>query len=130
MTTQRLRDPDGPSPVFLVERYLPPAAAENLADSVSGTAQLCTLSAESGSADKVQYLHSAYLPAEDTCFCLFQAATADAVRALNDEADFALDRITAAVLLYPTSPAPDEPRKNQNQIDMTAAGADPCWGPD
>ena len=130
MTTQRLRDPDGLSPVFLVERYLPPAAAGKLADSVSRTAQLCTLSAESGSADKVQYLHSAYLPADDTCFCLFQAATADAVRALNDEADFGLDRITAAVLLYPTSPAPDEPRENQNHIDMTPAGADPCWGPD
>jgi hypothetical protein len=126
MTTQRHRDPDGPSRVFLVERYIPAAAAGKLADSVSRTAQLCGLSAESGSADKVQYLHSAYLPAEDTCFCLFQAETADAVRALNDEADFALDRITAAVLVYPTSPAHDEPRKYQNRIDMTAAGADPC----
>jgi hypothetical protein len=130
MTTQRLRDSNGPSPVFLVERYLTPAAAGKLADSVSRTAQLCTLSAESGSADKVQYLHSAYLPAEDTCFCLFQAATADAVRALNDEADFALDRITAAVLLYPTSSAPDEPPEKPEQIDMTAAGADPGRGPD
>ena len=106
MTTLRFHDPDGPSPVFLVERYLPSAAAEHLADSVSRAAQLCALSVESGSAEKVQYLHSAYLPAEDTCFCLFQAATADAVRALNEEAGFALDRITAAVLLYPTSPAP------------------------
>jgi len=116
MTTPRLRDPDGPSPVFLVERYLPPTAAGNLAASVSRAAQLCTLSAGPGPASEVQYLHSAYLPTEDTCFCLFRAATADAVRALNDEAGFALDRITAAVLLYPTSPAPDEPRKDQ--IDM------------
>ncbi|HUZ56181.1 MAG TPA: nickel-binding protein [Streptosporangiaceae bacterium] len=122
MTTPRLRDPDGPSSVFLVERYLPPAAAENLAGSVSRAAQLCTLSAESAAASTVQYLHSAYLPTEDTCFCLFRAATADAVRALNDEADFALDRITAAVLLYPTSPAPGEPRSGQT--DMTASAAD------
>jgi hypothetical protein len=57
----------------------------------------------------VQYLHSAYLPAEDTCFCLFRAATAEAVRALNDEASFALDRIAAAVQLYPVTPPPDEP---------------------
>jgi hypothetical protein len=108
MTTLPPRDPDGPSSVFLVERYLPAAAAANLASSVARAAQLCALSAESGSDSKVQYLHSAYLPAEDTCFCLFRAATAEAVRALNDEASFALDRIAAAVQLYPFTPAPDE----------------------
>jgi hypothetical protein len=108
MVTLRPRDPDGPTSVFLVERYLPPAAAGILAPSVARAARLCALSAESGSASKVQYLHSAYLPAEDTCFCLFRAATAEAVRALNDEASFALDRITAAVQLYPVTPAPDE----------------------
>jgi hypothetical protein len=109
MTTLRPRDPDGPSSVFLVERYLPAAAAGNLASSVARAAQLCALSAESGSASRVRYLHSVYLPAEDTCFCLFRAATAEAVRALNDEASFALDRISAAVQLYPVTSAPDEP---------------------
>jgi hypothetical protein len=109
MTTPRRRDPDSPSSVFLVERYLPAAAAGNLASSVARAAQLCVLSAEAGPASKVQYLHSAYLPAEDTCFCLFRAATAEAVRDLNDEANFALDRIAVAVQLYPVTPAPDEP---------------------
>jgi hypothetical protein len=66
MTTLRPRDPDGPSSVFLVERYLPAAAAGNLAPSVARAARLCALSAESGPASMVQYLHSAYLPAEDT----------------------------------------------------------------
>jgi Protein of unknown function (DUF4242) len=108
MITLRPRDPDGPRSMFLVERYLPAVAAGNLAPSVARAARLCALSAESGSASKVQYLHSAYLAAEDTCFCLFRAATAEAVRALNDEASFALDRITAAVQLYPLTPAPDE----------------------
>jgi hypothetical protein len=107
MTTQHLCNPDGPGPVFLVERSLMHAEAENLADSVARADQICTLSAESGSGGK---------------------ATADAVRALNEEAEIAVDRIAAAVPLYPTSAAPDEPRKNQ--IGMTAAGADPCWGPD
>ena len=108
MTTLRRPDPDSPSSVFLVERYLPAAAAGNLASSVARAAQLCALSAESGAASEVQYLHSAYLPAEDTCFCLFRAASVEAVRALNDEASFALDRIAAAVQLYPVTPAPDE----------------------
>jgi hypothetical protein len=111
MTTPRRRHQDSPSSVFLVERYLPAAAAGNLASSVARAAQLCTLSSESESesASRVQYLHSVYLPAEDTCFCLFRAATAEAVGALNDEASFALDRIAAAVQLYPVNPAPDEP---------------------
>jgi hypothetical protein len=57
----------------------------------------------------VRYLHSVYLPAEDTCFCLFRAPTAETVHALNDEASFALDRIAAVIQLYPVNPAPDEP---------------------
>lgn len=109
MTTPRHRYPDSSSSVFLVERYLPAAAAGNLASSVARAAQLCTLSAEPGSTSRVQYLHSVYLPAEDTCFCLFRAATAEAIHALNDEACFALDRISAAVQLYPVTLAPDEP---------------------
>ena len=109
MTTPRHRDPDDPCSVFLVERYLPAAAAGGLPSSVARAAQLCALSAESGSASRVQYLHSAYLPAEDTCFCLFRAATAEVIHALNDEASFALDRISAAVQLYPVTQAPDEP---------------------
>jgi hypothetical protein len=88
---------------------------------VSHAARLCTLSAEPGAAPEVGYLHSAYLPTEDTCFCLFQATTADAVRALNDEAGFALDRITAAILLYPASPAPGQPRKDQSDRKAPAA---------
>ena len=108
MTTPRRRDPESPSSVFLVERYLPAAAAGSLASSVARAAQLCALSAESSSASRVQYLHSVYLPAEDTCFCLFRAASAEAVGALNDEASFALDRIAAAVQLYPVNQAPDE----------------------
>jgi hypothetical protein len=94
-------DVRGSSPVYLVERYLTPAAAQDLPAAVARTARLAALSAGTVPGREAQYLLSAYLPAEDTCFCLFRAATAQAVRALNDQASFALDRITAAVLLYP-----------------------------
>jgi hypothetical protein len=40
-----------------------------------------------------------YLPAEDTCFCVFQAHSSDAVRAVNEVGHFPLDRITEAVLM-------------------------------
>lgn len=105
MTTPHGRDPDGSVSAFLVERYVPPTAVENLAAAMPGAARLGALgvAAESGPALKVQYVLSAYLPAEDMCFCVFRAATADAVRALNQEADLGFDRITPAVLLYPAS---------------------------
>jgi hypothetical protein len=106
MTTARHRDPDGSVSAFLVERYLSPTAAENLVAAIPRAAELGALRAESGSAVGVQYLVSAYLPTEDICFCLVRARTADAVRALNDEVDLPLDRITAAVLLYPTGTRP------------------------
>ena len=96
--------------MFLVERYLPHAAAETLPASVARVAELCARSAGTDGtprpASQVQYLHSTYLPTEDTCFCLFRAVDAEAVRALNDEAGFALDRITAAILMRTNGPAP------------------------
>ncbi len=107
MTTARLSDPERSGSVFLVERYVPPSVAESLAAAIPRAAQLGTLRAGPGSALSVQYLLSAYLPAEDTCFCLFRASTADAVRALNHEAELPLDRVTAVVLFYPTSPFSD-----------------------
>jgi len=49
----------------------------------------------------VSYLYSAYLPTEDTCFCLFRATSAQAVRAVNNQARFAFDRLVDAVLIRP-----------------------------
>jgi hypothetical protein len=129
MTTSHRRDPDGSVSAFLVERYVPHAAVEPLAAAIPRAAQLGALgvAAESGPALKVQYLLSAYLPAEDMCFCVFRAATAGAVRALNQEADLGFDRITPAVLLYPAS---QQLTNLQNQTGRTGARADPCWGAD
>ncbi len=84
-------------PTFLVERYISPDAAVELAASSARLARLCANPALT--APRVSYQYSAYLPTEDTCFCLFRAASVDAVRALNDQADFGLDRIIAAVRL-------------------------------
>ena len=111
MTTAGPGDPESSGSVFLVERYVPPSAAESLAAAIPRAARLGTLRAEPGSALSVLYLLSAYLPAEDTCFCLFRAATANAIRALNNEAGLPLDRITAATLFYPTSPSSDLPER-------------------
>lgn len=88
---------DSDRTAFLVERYVPASAANGLAASVARVAALCTDPVDA--ARGVQYLHSAYLPSEDTCFCVFSAASADAVRKVNGEAGFAFDRITDSIVL-------------------------------
>ena len=100
---------EGPGRAFLVERYLSPEAALDLAASTARVARLCADSDHTDTA--VRYLYSAYLPTEDTCFCLFRAASSDAVRAVNSQAHFALDRVTDAALLVcvenETPPSPN-----------------------
>src|SRR3954453_15067025 len=85
---------------FLVERYLPSGSTDALGAAIDRVARLCAGPTRSslGSSLGVQYLHSAYVPSEDTCFCLFRGPSSDAVRQINTEADFSLDRITHAVL--------------------------------
>jgi hypothetical protein len=94
MTWPQPSDSDGARRTYLVERYVSPVAAVDLAASSARVLRLCT-----GADSRVRYLYSAYLPTEDTCFCLFQAASSDAVRSVNEQAHFALDRIVDAVLL-------------------------------
>jgi hypothetical protein len=90
---------------FLVERYLSPAAAADLSAASARLARLCNDPA--ATVTDVRYLYSAYLPSEDTCFCLFRAESAAAVRAVNAQAGFPLDRITdAALLICPDRSSP------------------------
>ena len=96
----------GSRQAFLVERYLSPAAGRILAASTARVQRLCSDSAFPGS---VRYLYSAYLPTEDTCLCLFEAASSDAVLAVNQQARFAVDRVTEATLLV-SLPQPDSLR--------------------
>jgi hypothetical protein len=91
---------------LLVERYISTAAAARLSASTARVAGLCAESVHSGL--EVQYLFSVYLPTEDTCFCLFWAPTIEAVRAVNQQAEFAFDRIIHAELL-PPHPAESRP---------------------
>jgi hypothetical protein len=106
-----LPEPDPDTAAFLVERYLGSADASDLPAAVARAARICADSARTGPG--VAYLQSAYLPTEDTCFCLFRAPSAEAVRAVNREAGFALDRITEAVLLTSGVSSHDQPDGDQ-----------------
>lgn len=97
MTWPQPFDHDESESTFLVERYLSPAAATDLATPTTRLARLCAEADPTGV--HLRYLYSAYLPAEDTCFCLFRAPSSDAVRSINQRADFSFDRIADAVLM-------------------------------
>jgi hypothetical protein len=101
MDIQRPTKPEESASAFLVERYLSVSAALDLASSVARVARICAERRHDETA--VRYLQSMYLPAEDTCFCVFQAHSSDAVRAVNEVGHFPLDRITEAVLMITTT---------------------------
>lgn len=86
---------------YLVERYLTAAAVGRLPEAVHLVVDACDAS---GPAARVRYLHSIYLPSEETCFCVFQAVTPEAVRAVNVAASFGIDRITDALVMHEARP--------------------------
>lgn len=88
-------DPAQAGGLYLVERYLAASAARQLPEVVARLAGFCDQSAGG-----VVYLHSTFLPTEDTCFCLFRASSSDAVRAVNAAAGFRVDRLTDALLMF------------------------------
>jgi hypothetical protein len=91
-------DPSG-QPAYLVERYLSSEHVADLVASVTRLADACHRSA--GGDAPVRYLHTTFVPAEDTCFCLLQAPSVSAVRAINATARFHFDRISVAQIIHP-----------------------------
>ncbi len=83
-----------PLATFLVDRTLPGLTAELLAE-----AHRCLQEAVrrvSGSGEEVRYVRCTYLPEEQRMLCLFEAATADVVRRVNEIAQMPFRRITPA----------------------------------
>lgn len=91
-------DPSG-DPAYLVERYLNSQHVADLVAAVTRLAAACRDSASS--AAPVRYLHSTFVPAEETCFCLLQAPSVAAVQAVNTTANFGFDRISVARIIHP-----------------------------
>lgn len=119
MEIQRSPELDGSASAFLVERYLPATAAGSLAPSVARVARICA--DQDAAAGAVRYVQSIYLPDEDICFCVFQAPSSDAVRAVNDAGHFGLDRVARAVLMI-TEPTPaDATHRSQTAPDTEAS---------
>lgn len=86
-------------PIYLVERYLPGR------DRVWLEAALARLPRQP---TKVAYLGSTYVTEDDTCFCRFEAETADDVRDANEMARVPFARIVAAHEIGIRQPEPTE----------------------
>jgi len=88
---------------YLVERYLPEAAGLGPND-IAGRAEAAAAAMRLEGVP-IRYLGSTLAPADESCLCVFEAPTEQAVRETNDRAGLAYERIVEAVLA--PSPPPE-----------------------
>jgi hypothetical protein len=85
--------------IFMVERDLRGITMEALGAAQGAAiaqAKSCT-----SQGTPVRYVRSLFTPEDGRCRCLFEAATADAVRTVNDAAKLPYERIVEAMDLAP-----------------------------
>ena len=80
---------------FLVEAFAPSLDDVALAELVARLE--ATAEARSADGPLVRYRRSIHVPKDETCFHLFEAASAEAVREAGRRAGLEFDRVTAAV---------------------------------
>ncbi len=85
--------------VWMVERDLRGISAEALAAAQAGAIAEAEKSTARGR--PVRYLRSLFTPGDGRCCCLFEAAEAAAVRAVNDAAKLPYGRVVEALDLPP-----------------------------
>jgi hypothetical protein len=82
---------------YIAERYLPGITQEQLLDAARraklATAEMTT------AGTPVTYLRSTFLPGDQTCYCLFEGPSEQAVRDANNKAEIPYERIIPAVHL-------------------------------
>jgi hypothetical protein len=82
-------------PVYMVERILLGATLESVEAIRVAAEAACRSFAVQGR--PVRYLRSTFIPGESHCRCLFDAASGDLVREVNDAAELPYSRIVLAV---------------------------------
>jgi hypothetical protein len=90
-------------PEFLAETYAPRGAPGTAAP---GAADLARAGQASQDGAPVRFLGAILVPEEETCFWLYQAPSAAAVRAAMTRARLRPERITPAVPVRPPRPVP------------------------
>lgn len=87
--------------VYMVERSLPGISNEQLAGAQQAAIRTADQFSQRGT--PVRYLRSTFVPAESRCLCLFEAASSETVRQVNEAAGLPFTRIVEALHL----PRPD-----------------------
>jgi hypothetical protein len=85
--------------VYVVERYLPGVSRARVLASLEDLARATRGMRHEGTS--VRYLSSTIVPAEEACFCQFDAPSEEAVVEANRRAGLAFDRIVAAIAVSP-----------------------------
>src|SRR5215467_7355952 len=94
-------------PEFLAETYAPRDGPGGAAPRAGDLARAAGQA--SGPGAPVRFLGAIAVPGEETCFWLYQAPTADAVRAAMIAAGLRPERITPAVTIRPPRPGGGAP---------------------
>jgi hypothetical protein len=100
-----------PLGTYLVERYLPGFTESELRAAWARVRDAAEAMSADGS--PIAHLSSAFIQAEESVFCLFEARSAQAVQAVSESARFPFDRIAEVLLLrarragQQTGPLPD-----------------------
>lgn len=85
--------------VYMVERDLTGITMEQLA--AAQKAAIKTSQEATAQGRPVRYLRSTFVPGEGACMCLFEAPSAENVRAVNDTAGLPYKRVVEAMDLAP-----------------------------
>ena len=85
--------------VYMVERNLKGIAMNDLAAAQQLAIQTSKQYTAKGT--PMRYIRSTFAPEDGRCMCLFEAANADSVKRLNDEAKLPYSRIVEALDLTP-----------------------------
>jgi hypothetical protein len=83
--------------VYLVERYLPGLTEAELRAACLRVRDAAEAATARGG--PVAHLSCAFVPTEESVFCLFEGASADEVRSVSEAAAFPFERITEVLLV-------------------------------
>ncbi|MGE4049322.1 MAG: DUF4242 domain-containing protein [Acetobacteraceae bacterium] len=86
-------------PVYMVERELKGIAMNDLAGAQQ--AAIATAKDMSAKGTSIRYIRSTFAPEDGRCMCLFEAANADEVKRLNDQANLPYTKVVEALDLTP-----------------------------
>ena len=112
-------------PEFVAETYTPRDAPGTSAGAPSAGDLARAAEQASGPGAPVQFLGVIAVPEEETCFWLYQAPTADAVRAAMAAAGLRPERVTPAVTLRPPDCAPGPAPSTRHTTRPPAPPPDP-----